>query len=402
MPLLNSTKKQKIEKRPGIVLLAFGQITVWASLFYIFPAMLLRWESHYDWSKAALTGALTLALLCSAISSPLVGRKIDQGAGPWLLAVGAAFGGFCLWLLTLVTYLWQFYVLWALIGFALSACLYEPCFMLITRAYGKQAKRSIIVVTLIAGFASSISFPVSHLIAEYFGSNMVIVAFAATAIFISAPVLYLGGRLVERDVSDSNRSTDNTASKLGYLKNKLLLKLGVSFAVLAVVHGATLHHLLALLTDKGLVIGSAVLVASLIGPMQVVGRLFITAFQNSLSHPTIAKYCFALMGLSMLLLYFSSVGLAVAILFAVVFGGSYGIVSIIRPVIARDFLGEYEFGTKSGLLAFFYLIGSAIAPYFASLVWSLGGYNLLIPILFAFAVLGLLLIYSVTKTPGKY
>ena len=97
----NLTSVDGNSKRTGILLLAFGQISVWTSLFYVFPAMLLRWEEFYGWSKAEITGALTLSLLCSAVSSPLVGRKIDQGAGPWLLAAGAAFGGVCLLLLTI-------------------------------------------------------------------------------------------------------------------------------------------------------------------------------------------------------------------------------------------------------------------------------------------------------------
>ena len=95
----------------------------------------------------------------------------------------------------------------------------------------------------------------------------------------------------------------------------------------------------------------------------------------------------------MVLLYLSSVGLGVAICFVVVFGSGYGMVSIIRPVIARDLLGDESFGAKSGLLAFFYLLGSAAAPYAGSLVWSAGGYDLLIAVLWVLALAGLLLIF---------
>ncbi len=393
---------QVITKRPGILFLAFGQMLVWASLFYIFPALLLRWEGGFGWSKGGITGALTVALLSSAVCSPLVGRWIDRGAGPVLLASGAACGAVCLSLMTLVSALWQFYLLWAVIGCALSACLYEPCFMLITRAYGKDAKRSIIVVTLIAGFASSISFPVAHLVAELAGFRAVMWSFGAIAFFLSAPLLYYGGKLVESDVTIVSAAADINADKSVYLKNPVFLKLAFSFAVLAVVHGSALHHLLPLLHDRGISIGNAVLVASLVGPMQVAGRVIITVFQQRLGHPLIARSCFVLMGGSMVLLFLSFYDLWVAVFFAIVFGASYGVVSIIRPVIARDLLGEQNFGAKSGLLAFFYLIGSATAPYFASLLWSAGGYNLLIFILMLFCGAGLLLIHSATRVPAEY
>ena len=388
-------------KRPGIVYLAFGQLLVWASLLYVFPALLLRWEDGFGWSKTALTGALTIALLCSAVCSPKVGRLIDRGAGPVLLAGGAATGALCLLLLAFVTALWQFYLLWALIGCTLSACLYEPCFMLITRAYGKDAKRSIIVVTLIAGFASSFSFPVAHWVAEEAGFRAVLLSFSAIAFFLSAPLLWYGGMLVEQDVKADLPATGKAAN-MAYLSSPLLLKLACGFAVLAIVHGSTLHHLLPLLRDRGISAGNAVFVASLIGPMQVAGRLVMTAFQHRLSHTLIAHSCFVFMGLSMALLYCALFGLWVAVAFAIVFGASYGVVSIIRPVIARDFLGDTDFGAKSGLLAFFYLIGSAIAPYFASLVWSVGGYNLLLSVLVLCSAAGLLLIRSATKMPPAF
>ena len=388
-------------KRPGILFLAFGQFLVWACLLYVFPALLLRWEAGFGWSKTALTGALTIALLCSAVCSPSVGRLIDRGAGPVLLAGGAATGALCLSLLAFVTALWQFYLLWALIGCTLSACLYEPCFMLITRAYGKDAKRSIIVVTLIAGFASSFSFPVAHWVAEEAGLRAVMLSFSAIALFLSTPLLWYGGKLVEQDVTVVV-PTAGSAMNTVYLYNPLLLKIAFGFAVLAIVHGSTLHHLLPLLRDRGISVGNAVLVASLVGPMQVAGRLVITAFQHRLSHTLIAHGCFVFMGLSMALLYSALFGLWVAVAFAIVFGASYGVVSIIRPVIARDFLGDTDFGAKSGLLAFFYLIGSAIAPYFASLLWSVGGYNLLLVVLTLCSAAGLLLIRSATRQPPAF
>jgi len=131
--------------------------------------------------------------------------------------------------------------------------------------------------------------------------------------------------------------------------------------------------------------------------MQVFGRLLITFFQHRLSHKLIAHSCFVGIGISIALLYLAHAGMSVAILFALVFGGSFGVVSIIRPVIARDLLGDKNFGVKAGLLAFFYLIGSAISPYFASLLWSLGGYDLMIIILIGLSFCGLFILFSAVR-----
>ena len=120
--------------------------------------MLLRWEQDLGWSKADLTAAIALAVMISAISSPYACKIIDQGYAPRLMAVSAVIGGIGLLLLSTITALWQFYAIWCAIGLSMSGCLYEPCFALITRTRGKDAKRAIILITLVAGFASTISF----------------------------------------------------------------------------------------------------------------------------------------------------------------------------------------------------------------------------------------------------
>ncbi|MEM7260220.1 MAG: MFS transporter, partial [Pseudomonadota bacterium] len=267
----------------AIGLLAFGQTVVWATLFYVFPAMILQWEASHPWSKVQITGAITLSLLLSAIASPVVGRLIDRGAGALVLSGGAACGALCVFLLSWVNALWQFYVLWALIGTMLAACLYEPCFMLVTRAYGDSAKRSIITITLIAGFASTISFPAVHFIALHYGWQAVTKCFGVTALLLGAPALYYGAAILEQHAVSGNRA-GSRGGALRLRDHPLVIQLGLCFALLAVVHGATLHHLLPVLKDRELSAGHAVLVASLIGPMQVAGRLVMTALQQRVTH----------------------------------------------------------------------------------------------------------------------
>lgn len=377
-------------------MLAAGQTIVWSCLYYVFPALLIRWEDSFSWSKVQLTGAITLALFISAVFSPVFGKLIDRGYGPQLLAIGALFGGVCLYLVPQAVKLWHFYTLWALIGCCFAGCLYEPCFALLTRAYGKDAKRGIIVVTLVAGFAGTISFPTAHLIATQWDWQMVARCFAIATVFIGVPLLYFAALDVERDKQKQSvtfKSRPAAAHLDGSnLKNPTFLRLAIAFATLAVVHGATLHHLLHILKDRGLALGASVFIASLIGPMQVFGRIVITVLQKQLSHQLIVYGAFIFMGSAMLLLFNAHHGLYIAIMFVVVFGSGYGTLSIIRPVIARDLLGDENFGAKSGLLAFFYLVGAAASPYVGSLVWVAGGYDALIVVLLVLAFGGLWLV----------
>lgn len=388
-----------MKDRP-ILLLAIAQTLIWACLYYSFPALLLHWESSLGWSRSDLTAAITLAVFISAFVSPLGGRLIDAGKGPQMMTACAVLGGLLMILLSQVQALWQFYLLWGLIGVCLGGGLYEPCFALITRARGEQAKRSIIFVTLVAGFAGTISFPAAHSLAEMSGWRSANLVFGLVSIFVIAPIMWIGAQEVEQTGRGKHVSASQVVASRSFLGSPVFWFLAVAFSLGSVLHGVTLHHLLPILDERGIHDEVAVMVISFIGPMQVTGRLAMMAAERHVSNHGIAISCFVLMGFSILILFGSGTTPAMLIAFVILFGGSYGMVSIVRPVIARDLLGEAQFGAKSGALALIYLTGSASAPYLGSLVWSQGGYELVLPLLVILAVCGLGLYLGANRFAG--
>ena len=367
-----------------VVLLAIGQTLAWAGIYYVFPALLLRWEQALGWSKSDLTAAISLAVLISAIVSPYAGKIIDSGRGPLLMSGSCLCGGVGLMLLSLVTALWEFYAIWVVLGLAMAGCLYEPCFALVTRSKGKNAKHSIIFITLAAGFASTISFPVVHTLTEAFGWRSTVVLFGAVIILVVAPMLWRGAHELEKSRGKHIAAPSAHSERhINFLKLPVFWFLAFGFAFAALAHGATLHHLLPILDDRGLASEMAVLAASFIGPMQVAGRLAMMASEKYVSLHSVTIVAFGTIGTSLVMLLFSGSSPVFLSAFVILFGGAYGTVSILRPVIARDMLGEHNFGAKSGALAFLYLVGSASSPYLGSILWNLGGYNTMLGILMA-------------------
>jgi hypothetical protein len=378
-----------LKDRP-ILLLALAQTLIWACIYYSFPALLLHWEASLGWSRSDLTGAVTLAIFMSAFCSPLYGRLIDAGRGAQMMTAASVLGGLCMMGLSLVSELWQFYLLWAVLGVCMAGSMYEPCFALITRARGAEAKRSIVFVTLVAGFAGTVSFPVAHSLVLAFGWRIAVLCFGLTAILVVAPLMWFGAGAVER--AGAHRHIGNPQAGPGersYLHSPVFWFLAIGFGLIAVVQGATLHHLLPILSERELHPDVAVMAISFIGPMQVAGRLTMIAAERRVSIHGIAVACFALIALSIVMLIGAGVTPALLIGFVILFGGAYGVVSIIRPVIARSLLGERQFGAKSGGLALIYLTGSASAPFLGALVWNRGGYDLVLPGLVALALIGM-------------
>ncbi len=381
-----------------IILLALGETLIWASLYYLFPSLLLRWEADLGWSRAEVTGAITVAVLMAGLCAPIAGTLIDRGKGAEMMAGCALLAACGLFALSGVTALWQFYLVWAVNGAAMAGALYEPCFAIVTRARGATAKGAITLITLVAGFAGTISFPLSNLGADMFGWRVTAMIAAAIVAFAVAPLLWMGAKGLgptEADVEPHGNPRPFN------WRQPVFLFLAAAFACTAFVHGATLQHLLPILADKTVEPGFAILIASLIGPMQVTGRLVMLTAGRFLSAHIFALGMFAMMSASVIVLRFSDGSQFTLICFVVLFGASYGTISILRPVLARDILGGSGFGAKSGALALPYMVAAASSPYIASLGWSMGGYGLVLGACGGLAGIGALLYLTAHRIRHK-
>lgn len=371
--------------------LAVAETIVWAGLFYIFAALFPRVEAEFGWSKVELSGAFTLAIAMSAVSSPIAGRLIDNGFGPRLLTGCAFCGGVLVGLLGLVESLGTFYVLWAGIGIAMGGCLYEPCFAFVTRRQGIDAKRTITKIALAAGFAGTISFPAAHLIAEASDWRHACGFFAVLVCGVAAPLLHIGSHRLEGSgaTADTQPGDGHRQTSRGLLRRAEFWLLAGGFSAFALNHGILLNHILPILHERGLDAGTAVFAASAIGPMQVAGRLVMMAAERHATNTAVTVACFIAVLIAALLLIGAAAVPALVMGFVVLQGSGYGVTSVMRPVVTRDIIGEANFGAIAGALAVPYLASVAAAPFLGALLWQAGGYDLAIAAAFAAAAGGL-------------
>ena len=375
----------------AIICLGIGETLIWAALFYSFAALLLSWETDLGWEKSDLTLGLTVAIAVSALASPITGRIIDAGYTRWMFLVGGTIGAAAFACLIYAPTPLVFVLLWAVIGISQGACLYEPCFALVTRTTGADARKWITRITLMAGFASPISFPSGAYLASTYGWEVAVLVFAAVVIFIVVPLLFIGATLLEAAAGDHvtpKPKSENQAAVRSALRKSAFWLLAIAFPLVGLNHGMVLNHIVPLLVEKGLTLTLAVSAASIVGPMQVAGRIAMMTVEKRFSALTLTIISFCGTFVAALLLMVVGVEPLFAFAFAGLQGAAYGLLSILRPVIIADFLGRTAFGAISGLLAVPYLIGFAAAPHLASLIWEVGSYDMMIPVAAMMSALG--------------
>ncbi|EAU41146.1 putative integral membrane transport protein [Fulvimarina pelagi HTCC2506] len=379
------------ETRTGFVwtvaLLSVSVTLFWAAIYYAFATMLPLWEAEEGWDRTTLTALFAASVLVSGVAAPRIGRLIDAGHGPVLIASGSAWGVLVLTLAPFAPSLTIFAVLWISLGLSMATTLYEPVFAMVTRAYDERARRVITIVTLVGALAGTLAFPLVHVLGEIGGWRLASWVLAGMLAGLAAPLHFFVARRLERlavrrnngrrasqmDASPKPGSA-STSKSIDGRRNLILLT--TAFALAGGSHGLIVNHILPIMASLRFSEETAVLAASVIGPMQLLARLTVLGTEERLPARFIAVTSFAALAVSALCLIGSAALPLLLLGFGLLQGYGYGSISIMRPVLLRESTGMAAFGERSGQMARAYIAAVALAPFTGSLLWQIGGYEL--------------------------
>jgi MFS family permease len=133
-----------------VVTLAITETISWGILYYTFAVLMPAMEAELGWSRVALTGAFSLALLCSGIAAPLVGRWLERHGAHLLMTCGSSVAAMLVFAWAAVDNLVAFYLIWAGIGVTMAAVLHEPAFVVVTAWFVRQRARALSLVTFMS------------------------------------------------------------------------------------------------------------------------------------------------------------------------------------------------------------------------------------------------------------
>src|SRR5580692_2981427 len=182
--------EQSARQFPIILALGTTQTLAWASSYYL-PAILADPIAHdlgmsANWIFAAFSGALVI----SALLGPRIGRQIDLLGGRPVLCASNLTIAAGLVLLGLTGSIPLLVVAWILLGIGMGMGLYDAAFAALGRIYGDAARRSITGITLIAGFASTVGWPLTAWGLQTIGWRETCLAWAAAHILLGLPLNY--------------------------------------------------------------------------------------------------------------------------------------------------------------------------------------------------------------------
>jgi len=362
--------------RSTVSALAVGQIVCWAALYYAFSSFVLPMQRALGWSKPELMGAYTIGLALWGAASYAVGAAIDQGRGRAVLTLGAALGGagFLLW--SRVDNLPMLYLTWALLGVAMAMTLYEPAFNVLTKRFPDRYVRGITTLTLVGGFASTLSFPAAAWLMAWCGWRDALAVIGAVLLFVVVPLhawALQGTPEPSASARASDRQADTTLREA--LHERAFWLLAASFTFYSFAAAALWAHLMPAFAAKGRSEAQALAVVVWFGPAQVLGRFLHYSFGRAIAPRTLGLV--VLGGLPVSLAIFALADRTAALLvFAMLFGFANGLVTIVRGSLVPDYFGRQHVGRISGAMAGIALMARAAAPLATAwLLLALPGYR---------------------------
>lgn len=363
---------------PVVAALGTAQTLAWASTYYL-PAMLaVPMAKDIGVSTPTVFAAFSIALVVSALLGPYAGRAIDRwGARPVLSGTNLVFA-LGLAALANAHRPTGLFGAWVILGIGMGSGLYEAAFSALVRLYGRDSRNAITGITLIAGFASTIGWPLSNLLEHQVGWRGACYAWAAMHLLIGLPLnlmLPKAGHANQMSGLAKAPSASDTVPLDGKRARRAGVLLATVFAATWFISTAMAAHLPRLLVFSGMTLGAAVGIGALIGPSQVVGRLLELGFLRRF-HPLQSARLGALMhpvGATLLVL----AGPPGAVAFGLLHGAGNGILTIAKGTLPLVLFGSQGYGERQGVLTVPARVAQASAPWLFGLCLDRWGANAL-------------------------
>jgi MFS family permease len=393
-----------------VAALAVTELTSWGVQYYAFAVFLKPMEADLGWSRSAMTGAFSLALLVSGLAAVPMGRRLDRHGPRLLMTAGSGAAALLVLAWSWVDNLTLFYLIWIGLGVTMAATFYEPAFVTIAHWFVRYRGRALTLLTFGGGFASVIFIPLSDRLIAAHGWRTALVVLACIMAVVTVPVHALLLRRSPRDLGllpDGARADAGTTGSGLARERSVSLHTAVrgatfwwltgSFFLIMLANVALLVHLIPYLTDQGFDQRFAAYATGFIGLMALPGRLIFTPLGDRVPRQLVTALIFGLQAIAILVLIFAGSKAGVW-LFVILFGAGFGAITPARAALLAETYGPATYGSISGLVALCITLARAAGPIGASLLYDLaGGYGPVLWVLFGVSILAMLTMTFMTN-----
>lgn len=357
-------------KAPVLAVWALGltQIVGYGTLYYSFAILAPAMSAELGLPEQWVFGALSVALFLGSLLAPMAGRLADRHGAGRVMAAGSVAAALALAACAVAPDRITFVV--ALVAMELASCfvLYATAFVAIVQIGPVGAQRSITHLTLIAGFASTLFWPLTTALHSQLSWREIYLVFAALNLVLCVPVhawLMTLSRRHRLAAAEALQAAPVTAAERPAnhgTRQTIFLLMMAGFAVEGFILSAILIHMVPLTQALGLG-ATGVVVTALFGPSQVASRLINLVFGGRLRQSALALIATLFLAAGLAVLLIAAPALAGIAVFVVLFGLGSGLISIVGGTLPLEVFGRAGYGGSVGWMSAARQFSSSFAPF---------------------------------------
>lgn len=387
-------------------------------VFYAFGVFFKPITQEFGWSRTMTSVGISLSILVGALFAPILGRLVDRYGARRIMPVGAAIVGLSFVLLSRMSYIWHFYVIYGVVLSLGSRSMGEiPGSTSVTNWFIKKRGLALGIATMGISMGGVIIPPLANYLISHFGwrFSFNIMAIFPLAVVIPLSIFFIRKRpedlglrpdgisegSLDPDPSDETSDRYEISIRPGEaFKTATFWKLAFAFSLTFMSLGTVLIHLVPHLTDRGISPATAASCLGFTAALGVIGKIVFGSLTDIIEKRFVAilAYAFQIVGLIILL---NARDLWLVYLFCVCFGFGMGGVIPIHQSFLGECFGRGSFGAIYGLMAPFTVLFQALGQPFAGYVFdTTGSYHLAFSLFIINYLLAAIIIFFVKGNPS--
>jgi MFS family permease len=364
-----------------VVLGAFFAITINSGIgFFAMPVMIESVMTEMEWSLTELSFGFTVWGLSAAVFSPFCGQWIDKYGSRRMMFLGTVFSFFITLCISQISSLWEFYALMLLAPLGVMSNTYIPAAAVVARWFVSHRGIATGLVMFGIGVGGTLlPLLISQMLQSmswrecYLALAVIqLVAIVPILLWIKNPADLPAAAEESQENADARLPVNNDLTLRDALRTRSFWGLSIGDAITGSIFAVFNIHLVYYLTQDMGSDESATLVYSALQFCIGFGTLIFGPLADRFVLRKVMIFCYLLPVLATSLLLPGGI-LWLAFLFAFLAGFPGGGRNALFPVALYSSFGETHMASIYGFSNSFFMIGTAVGPFLAGVLYDSTG-----------------------------
>ena len=378
--------------------LGISQIVAYGAMFYSFAQIKVELAEKLGLSLETTTMIVSLSLFINVLISSYVGYLTDRSGGLKVLSTGLFIGSVGFICLYFTEDLLGFLFSMLLIGISFSSASYNVAFSAAIQLDDQNSRKNITIITFYGAIASSVCWLTIGFLRNYFGLNSIFLMLSLS-LFLMGLYFLINLNFKKEKKNEPKKPIEDFVALALSRKEKVIITILMIFGFTEyLIFSTTALSLIQFFNSNFNDPSIAIVLASVYGPFQLVGRFLEMKFATFLDARLTGLVASAFVPLSLIIILIPN--FYVCIIAMALFGMGHGLLTVTGGYVPNLFFEPQVIGRVKGYIWAPTALGMACAPFLSGIFHE--NMNNLIIFLIALSICPFFSLFFISKMKTRF